>query len=505
MKSNYAERIAKGSFIIFTMSLVSAFIGYSLRLFLSRSLSVEEFGLFYSVLIFLSAFSVFKDFGLGSALVKYISSFMVKRDFLRIKASILYVAITHFIAGFVVFIILLVFSDYIIANFFQNPLAAPVFWVLLIEFLFTTSFFGNTFQGFQKMKFLSLVEFLRVSIVFVLVIFLIKLGVVGVAYSYLGSTIAVQFIFFYLLLRTFPKFLKERFVLSRVLYSRLWKFGLSLFIGSFSGMIISYSSTILITFFSSLEEVGYFQIALPTSQLLWVFPISIAAILFPTVSEMWTRGQKSSISRSIELLIKFSFIFIIPGSLILMSFPEIIIRLLPGESYMPAAFMLQILSVSAITFTLYSISSHLIIGIGKPLLNSKILYVVAVFNVAMNILLIPVLGGVGAAITTVLSYFIGFVLSVYFVRCYVSLSVPWGPLFKTLLGGFSSLVIIFTVKGMLAIDPIIEAVISLTLAFAFYFLSISLSKIVTKSDVMVLRDAKVPKFIINILVKVLRK
>ena len=48
--TNYVEKIAKGSITIFLLSIIASIVGYLLRLFLARNLSVSDFGLFFSVI-----------------------------------------------------------------------------------------------------------------------------------------------------------------------------------------------------------------------------------------------------------------------------------------------------------------------------------------------------------------------------------------------------------------------------------------------------------------------
>ena len=77
---SYAKRAAKGGVSIFTFSIVGLLLGFILRTFLARNLSVTEFGLLYSVLAFMGLFSLFRDMGLNPALIKYIPEYIVKKD-----------------------------------------------------------------------------------------------------------------------------------------------------------------------------------------------------------------------------------------------------------------------------------------------------------------------------------------------------------------------------------------------------------------------------------------
>lgn len=53
----YAKRLVKGSAIVFTSLIATELVAFLLRMFLARSLSVAEYGLFYAV------FTVFSFLG----------------------------------------------------------------------------------------------------------------------------------------------------------------------------------------------------------------------------------------------------------------------------------------------------------------------------------------------------------------------------------------------------------------------------------------------------------
>jgi len=490
---NYAERIAKGTATVFLISVVGLFIGYLFRMFLARNLTVEDFGLFYAILAFIGLTTLFRDLGLNQALVKYIPEFLVKRNFGKIKSSITLVASIQLIIASLFILVLFVFSDQIAVNYFHTISASLPFKILLISFI-TSIFilvFQATFQGFSKMKLYGMVEPLRISIVYVFAFILIHLGVIGAAYGYLIASVVLPVVLFFFVVKIFPPF-RAKIRLSRDLTKKLFFFGLPVFFGGMASTVLGYTDTFLLTLFRSLEEVGFYQVALPTSQLLLFFVSSVGVILFPTVSELWARDKKNILGNGISLLMKFSFVLMIPLALLMIAFPEIVIRLFFGETFLPAVIALQILSIGAIFFTLVAISSMTLMGIGKPIINTKIMFLVAFFNLIANILLIPMLGIVGAAITTTISYLIGSFLLLHFLKKNIKIRIPHIPLLKASTGGFLTLLITLFLKGVLILHPWIEAFICLFLGLIFYVFFILLTKTLTRNDLKVLSKINIP-------------
>ncbi|MCX6818584.1 MAG: oligosaccharide flippase family protein, partial [Candidatus Aenigmarchaeota archaeon] len=177
--TNYTERVFKGAVTVFLISIVGMFIAYLFRIFLARNLSVEDFGLFYAIIAFTGLLALFRDLGLNSALIKYIPEFLVKKEFEKIKYSIISVTFIQLIIIFILILPFFVFSDQIAVSYFHTISASMPLKILLIAFI--TSIFIPLFQamlqGLSKMKMYSIIEPLRMSIIYVFTYFFIHLGV----------------------------------------------------------------------------------------------------------------------------------------------------------------------------------------------------------------------------------------------------------------------------------------------------------------------------------------
>ncbi|MCD6093155.1 MAG: flippase [Candidatus Aenigmarchaeota archaeon] len=515
--TNYVDRIAKGTVIVFAMLILSGFVGYLLRMFLARNLSVAEYGLFYAVFMFISLFGLFRDIGLNQAIVKFIPEFLVKKEFSRIKSSIVISVLIQSSLSLVIISVLLYFSNALALSFFKNPAATGIVATLLIFFLVQLFFqlFKFTFQGFQSMKLFAFSEFLYILFVFLSVIILFALfgpSPINVAYGYLIGTSIVSAICFLSLVKIFPRFFGEKIQIDKNLTKKLFFFALPVLIAGIANLIIGYTDTICLTFFRSLEEVGLYQVAMPTAQVMMYFASALISVLFPVISELWTMKNYSFISEGLSLLLKFSFILILPAGLIFFSFPEIVINLLFGSSYLGAVHPLQILSVGFLFFTLGVILTTTLNGIGKPVINTKIVFFAAIFNLIANIILVPIYGTVGAAMTTLVSYLIYLLLSDYFLnkefgRIGIKFKIPYLPLMRTFLGGLITLAIIFVLKNILIIaNPWLEMTVVLIFSFSFYLLWIFYAKCLTIDDLKILGkiNVPIPDWVIDFVKKMIR-
>ncbi|MBI2578472.1 MAG: flippase [Candidatus Aenigmarchaeota archaeon] len=489
---NYAERIIKGSFWIFTMYFIGGFFSTLLRVYLARNLSVEDFGLLYAVLSAVGFLVVFKDIGFSSAMTRFIAQFRAKNDSESIKSVIYSVIAMQLFLALIFSSVFFVLSPYLASAFFKSAKAETIIFPILVSFIFGVFVsLQYVLQGLGKIELYSLVEPFRNIITLAFAVVLLPMGLLGVSYSYLFSTIALTIILFLMILKSFPFFsVKGHF--DRKLTKEIVDFGKPLFFSNIGGVFLGYADTIMITAFLSVSDVGLYQVALPTSQILWVLLGSVSIVILPIVSELWAKGDAATISRILSLMLKFSFIVAIPFVITIVAFPEVIITMLFGSKYAGASTALQILAINSIFYTVFSVTSISIIGIGKTRENMRIVLTLSAANILINLLLIPSVGITGAAVATLVSYFIGTVLAVSYLKKMSLVDVYAHDIVKAFFCGAAAFAAITFTKHLVSADPWHEAVIALFLGSVVYLASLYLTKTVKKDELLILKKSGIP-------------
>jgi len=507
----YARRLVKGSAIVFVALIASGFIAFLLRMFLARSFSVEEYGFFYTAIALVSFFGLFRGLGMGPALVKHIPEFKLQGQFGKIKSSITFTLLIQSIFAFLVAAALFIFSDQI-ALAFSSPadlavvgMANASFVVKILSIWFFVAIFSPTFrwafQGLQNMLVYALMGFFEIFFVFLSVILLVGLfgiGIGGVAFAYVLAFLITAVLGLFLFWRGYPRVIREKVRITKPLIKKLFVFALPVFIGGLGGLVIGYTDTLMIAVFWSSKQVGFYQTAQPAARILWYLVTPLVVVLFPMISELWARRERKLLGNALHFLTKFSFILIIPAALVFIAFPDIVINLLFGSKYLPGTTVLQILAGAAIVYMLYAILVSTINGIGKPIINTKVVGVMACLNLAGNLVLIPVYGIEGAAIATLSAYTLGLVLVFYYVRKLVKFTVPASSLLKTLTGGVLTLLLILGLKSVLVLPPWPEAFAVVIPSLVFYGVWILVTKAVTKDDLrLVARIVPMPRWLVK--------
>jgi len=503
----YAKKLVRGSALVFFFTVAAALVAFLLRMYLARELTVEDYGLFYAIFAFVSFFGLFRDMGLNSALVKYIPEFGVKGDQRAIKSSILFTLLFQSAFALTASVALFLFSNRIALSYFGKEAAAGPLRIMTCWFFAMTFYvlLGYCLQGFQNFPAQAGRELLWISTIFALSFFLVGFshrGVSGVAAAYLGGTLLAT-LFAWVFVRR--ELAKNGAQLSGALARKLLLFALPVFLSGIGGMVLGHMDTLMLTYFRTLRDVAFYQVAQPLAALLGYFSGAMVTVFYPMVSELWTRGERELLRGGVGFLTKFAMTVVLPASLALVAFPEIAIRLVFGEGYLGGAHALQLLALSGVVSSLWAVLAHVIAGIGRPAINSKVVGAMACLNFITNWLLIPRFGAAGAAVTTLTSYLLGLSLLLHYTRRTIGPSVSLKPLLKIAAGGFLTLALIFGLKSALEFSPWIEALVVLVPSLLVYGVWLLVSGALTRGELGLLsRAVPVPRPILKVAEKLLR-
>ena len=482
--SNYTKLAIRGTVIVLVISLFAGFLGYLVRLVLARNLSVEDFGLFNAVFAFLGLIGAFDSLGFDKALVKFIPEFQHenKKDF--IKSSIFYVCAIMLVINIIIIMGVYLFSSYLSMNFFHSPKADIVLKLLAIAF-FIDSFvmvIKFAFQGFKKMVYFSVIDVVRMTLILIIILVGIKMnyGLLGPVVAYAVTPLILLLIFGWILLKkVFPDFSASKFIFDMDMIKKISKYSIFVTETNAAGMILYYTDIVALTYFSDLKSVGLYSVALPTTKILLYFPRAIGGVLLPLTSELWVKKKNDLLKMGIESLYKYSIILIIPAVFIMFSFSDLLITVLYGKGYVMASNAMKVLSIGMIFAVLYGINISFFAGIGKPRISAIVVYTAAAFNFIGNIILIPILGMIGAAITTTISYFIMMVVGLFYIRKFIDVEFPVSLWAKAFSAGFIFTFIIWILKRALVLNVWIETLIVLAASSLVYVALLFILRIIT--------------------------
>ncbi len=163
------------------------------------------------------------------------------------------------------------------------------------------------------------------------------------------------------------------------------------------------------------EEVGVYSTAVRLSEVWYFIPVAIATSVFPALIKARLRGEEIYYTRLQQLYDLMAWLGLVVAIFFTFASDKVIV-LIFGEEYAAAGPILSVHIWAGVFIFLKVAMSRWLINEGK--LNFLFISsgLGAVVNVALNLVMIPRYGGMGAAVATVISYAIAGLFSCFLYR-----------------------------------------------------------------------------------------
>jgi O-antigen/teichoic acid export membrane protein len=269
-------------------------------------------------------------------------------------------------------------------------------------------------NGIREMKKYAAAMIVQSILMVIVTVALIYYGF-GVAGAVIGIVLS-SFGFCLFLIWTTRKYFKITLSEYVSTTKKMLSFGWKIVAGNAINQVNYHADILLIGYFLTATDVGYYAVAVGLSKFFWIIPQSIQTITYPATSEYWANNNHSALQTMIDKSMKYSACILLPTGLGVGFFAEDIVTTIFGEAFIYSVLPLLILLVGTIIggATGRAVGSTLA-GIGRADLNPKISASSATTNIILNIILIPSFGIVGAAIATAISLSVGVFLNLFLI------------------------------------------------------------------------------------------
>ena len=403
------QKIAKGTGIVFIGTIIGLIIGFVGRVILIRFITQSEYGIYSLALVIISIFVTISTLGLATGSPRYIAYFRGKKEEGKVRGVISSSIKIASVASISFAVISFFISDFISASIFHTPeLSTPLkIFSIAIPFTVLINVFVAIFRGFDRVDAkVYFQDILRpvLYLLFLIAVVLFGLSFLGVIYAYLAS-IAVTCVVFvrYIMKKPLPS-TRSGGSATNPMTKELLFFSVPLLAVSMLMMVMSWTDTLMLGYFKTPDVVGVYNAALPLAHLLTTVIASVGFLYIPIISQLYSKNQMEEVERSYAISTKWCFMGTLPLFFILFLFPDVVLNLLFGSRYLGAAIVLQFLSLGFIFNSYFGLNYHTLLTTGKSKFLMQCFLISGVMNIALNIILIPTLGAVGAAIATASSF-----------------------------------------------------------------------------------------------------
>lgn len=490
---SYIKKAVKSTLIIYLFAVIGSIFAYLVRILFAHNMSVAEYGLFFAALGLISLVFTFKDLGYGAAVIRFIPEFQIKKQGVNIKSGIVFAFIIQLVYSIIGLVVFFIIADLLATYYFHDALAVNLIKILVVWQLFNViiNCLIQGFLGFQRFFLWAAINHLSMLAIFILSVIFFNLGVgyTTPALAYMIYPIIFSIIFVPIFLtKVYPGFLKEKVNISKKLIKKLTKFSIPQILSNSSSMIMGFIDTIMLTVMVGVTGVGIYHVAMPTSRLTIFFGDGLSTFLMPFVAELWTKKHMKHLVEGISLIYKYIFMLIVPIVFIIFAFSDLIIKLLFGADYILADRPLKILIFGMVAFTIFIINSAILLGINKPKINAKILFIAVIFNVIANFVLISLFDVTGAALATTLSFILLLFLSLYYVRKFIKIKIPIVYWLKIILVGILMVLLVYLLKWLIELHPYLETCLILVIIGIAYLFTLYITKLLDIEEVKMILE-----------------
>lgn len=373
---------------------------------LSRVLGAAGFGLYSSIIVVPVIVIGFTQLGVRRSAIYHIGNKMYPEEQIVSALFILLLytsSLSILICGFVFF-----FSD---SQPFDPLIIAVV--LLTIPLLLMNVFAGGVFLGKEDIR--------RASIMnagpTILTLFFTVLFVWALKLSVLGAFIAISVANLLMLIYVY------RIIIVKYRYTITWKYheniiksmvklgivnALAIFI-----MQLNYRLDILmLKKLSTLEQVGFYSLAMQIAEQLWHIPYAIESIV---LSRSANSQDDQLMHRTVASIFRVSLLIALGAGVLIFFIAPFLIPLIFGVEYLSSVAMIQVVLPGILILVGFRILNSRLTGMGKPQVAIYTFVPALIINFILNLFLIPRFGGIGAAWATNVSYALG---SIIFVMIY---------------------------------------------------------------------------------------
>lgn len=447
-----AQRVVKNSLWLFAAETLSKLLALATQVISARYLGDKGFGIFSFAFSVTGVLLIFADSGINTFLIREIASRRERLETYLKNALILKAGLTFGVALILAFIPL-------ISSFDRET--GQVVWVIGLGLLVTgyADIYISVFRAFEKMRLVSLLTISQRALFFIFGVAVLLMGykTVPLALAFLvaaGINLALirwRFaICFNLAQKLTPVADKER---DAIAIKEIFMQSMPLGIIILFTYIYFRIDAVMLYYLRGAEETGWYSAAFKLIEALLLLMDTIRNALFPLLSKTYGKGN-SQFQQIWREATRYLFILSLPIALGTAFLAPRIIDLLYGDAFRAAGTSLQVLGLALPLLLLNSLSSNILISANKTKNILRAVSIGAGANIALNCLLIPAWGALGAAGATCLSEILVFGLyykSICEIHGDINLiALSWRPLMSA-----CGMVLILWALAFLSLVPLV--------------------------------------------------
>jgi O-antigen/teichoic acid export membrane protein len=445
------NKFARDVGLIGTVQVLINLSNFLLLPIITKSLGTYDYGIWAQISITISLISPVALMGFSMGLVRFLSSETEKETIKETVYSILFfVTITGLLASLLLYIC----AEPLATFAFKDPdatyfIQASSLLILVNVIEPVSLYYFRALRQIKKFSYFTLIEAFG-KLLAVIVFLKMGYGLLGV----IAATILVQGVI--ISISIFSIISQIGFIIPRFTFIKEYlQFSLPLTPNTLVRWITESSDRFLVTYLLGLNSVGIYSAACSFGNLIQLFVSPLQLILFPELSKLYDENKTNDIVIYMSYSLRYFLLVSVPAVFGLAALAKPLLTIFTTEDFISGWLVIPIIALSGLLAGVSQIFVTTLLIVKKTKLPTFINFAAAILNVLINIFLIPLIGILGAAISTLISYFFLAVLCTHISLKYFEHEFYINDIAKSVLSSIAMYVLISYFK-ILSIRELLE-------------------------------------------------
>lgn len=386
------RRVARNTLYLAVADIANKLMMFFFYLVAARHLGVERFGVLSFALAFVTMLAVFTDFGLGTVTARDIArDRSVAHHFVSNALAI------KLVASLVVMLLIGILVN--VMGYPQSTVRVVYICSLFVVESAFTQYFGFVFQGFERMEFTAITRVLQTLILIVGVVVLSRGPASAERYAllYAGAGLVTVVFAWSACSATFLKPGLAFFVQE---WTRMLRTAAPLGVTIAFVTFYYWNGSALLSKTHGDAAVGTYSAAFRMTLGTAFLGLAFSGALYPLLSRLFVSSPQK-FTQVFELALRYMTLLVLPVGVFGSVLARPVTTFVYGSGYEESAVVLRVVLWWGALACLNSLLSNYFIAIDRPTVVTTQSAVSLAINILGNVLLIPLLGALGAAVAIV--------------------------------------------------------------------------------------------------------
>ncbi len=428
-QGNEYSRFSRQIAYIIAANVVGLLFGFIRLPILTKGLGVAMYGTWSLLDVTIALITPFALMGLHMGVVRFLAA---EKDDKRVKEEFLSVFSAVFISGVAFSVLLFLLSDFLAVSIFKD-ISAAIYIKLASAIILLNSIITLNlafFQAFRRIGLRTTIGLIQGALQVGLMALLILLGyeLIGVIVAFLASGMLLASTTLLIILGRrglqFPRFSHLR---------KYLRFSIPLTPNMAIMWIINASDRYIISIFMGVAATGIYSAAYAIGGYASFILMPIGIVLYPTIAKLYDEGDISETRNYLNYSLKYFMMIAVPAAFGLSILAKPVLQILTTPEFIPGAIIVPFVASGIVIAAFHPIGEYIILLAKKTRLLVILLSASAVLNIILNIILIPPMGILGAAVATLIAYVVLGISVLLVSRRYLKFDINPAFIFKSII------------------------------------------------------------------------